>query len=111
LPWRWLPAWCCPPGRGSRTRWSLQGPRTNSGLRIGLAVSTTLVEQLLRRSAAAEADGAIKPLCIGVAGVFGFELFFYADAMLFAQFDAAIWAARGYCQRHRSSIHRHRNRA
>jgi putative PEP-CTERM system histidine kinase len=73
----------------------LQGPRTEFGLRIGLAVfGLTLVEQLLRR-APPQARWAIKPLCIGLAGVFGFELFFYADAMLFAQSDADIWAARG----------------
>jgi putative PEP-CTERM system histidine kinase len=65
------------------------------GARLGLAIfGLVLVEQLLRR-ATQEARWAIRPLCIGLAGLFAFDLFFYADAMLFGRLDADIWAARG----------------
>src|SRR5437867_7224228 len=52
-----------------------------------------LVEQLMRQ--APQARWAIKPLCLALAGIFGFDLFYYADAMLFGRLDLDIWAARG----------------
>jgi putative PEP-CTERM system histidine kinase len=65
------------------------------GVRIGLAVvGLVLVERLLR-SAAPHARWAIKPLCLGLTGIFGFDLFYYSDAMLFNGRDLDIWVARG----------------
>ncbi len=73
----------------------LEGPRPAFGLHIGLAVfGLMLVEQLFRQ-AQPQARWAIKPICLALGSVFGFELFLYADAMLFARLDADIWAARG----------------
>jgi putative PEP-CTERM system histidine kinase len=70
-------------------------PRAEFGVRIGLAVfGLALAEQLYRR-AHAQARWAIKPLCLALVGVFGYELFLYADAMLFARVDPNIWVARG----------------
>jgi putative PEP-CTERM system histidine kinase len=70
-------------------------PRAEFAVRIGLAVfGLALAEQLYRR-AHAQARWAIKPLCLALGGVFGYELFLYADAMLFARVDADIWVARG----------------
>jgi putative PEP-CTERM system histidine kinase len=64
-------------------------------LRIGLAViGLVLVERLLR-GAATHARWAVKPLCLGLAGVFGFDLFFYSEAMLFGRYDVDVWVARG----------------
>ena len=64
------------------------------GVRLALAVvGLILVEQLIRR-AHPQARWAIKPLCVGLGGVFGFDLFFYADAMLFGVLDPDIWVAR-----------------
>jgi len=64
-------------------------------VRIALAVvGLVLVERLLR-SAAPHAQWGVKPLCLGLAGIFGFDLFFYSDAMLFGRQDVDIWAARG----------------
>jgi len=69
--------------------------RGELALRLGLAVfGLTLVEQLYRR-AHEQARWAIKPLCLALGAVFGYELFFYADAMLFGRIDADIWVARG----------------
>jgi len=72
-----------------------QGQRISFGLHLGLAIfGLMLVEQLIRR-AQPQARWAIKPLCVALAGVFGFELFMYADAMLFSALDLDIWIARG----------------
>src|SRR5689334_10690224 len=73
----------------------LPGKRVELAIHLGLAVcGLMLVEQLIRR-AHAQSRWAIKPLGIALAGIFGFDLFCYADAMLFARIDADIWAARG----------------
>ncbi len=65
------------------------------GLGLGLAVfGLILVEQLLRR-APPDARWSIKHLCVGLAGVFAFDLLLYADAMLYARLDPDLWVARG----------------
>jgi putative PEP-CTERM system histidine kinase len=65
------------------------------GVRLGLAVlGLVLVERLLR-SSAPHARWAVKPLCLGLTGIFGFDLFYYSDAMLFGRQDLDIWVARG----------------
>jgi putative PEP-CTERM system histidine kinase len=63
--------------------------------RVPLAVAGLVLIERLYRSAAQHARWAVKPLCLGLAGIFGFDLFFYADAMLFGRHDLEIWAARG----------------
>lgn len=69
--------------------------RAEFGLRLGLAVfGLMLVEQLIRWTHP-QGRWSIKPLCVALAGIFGFDLFLYADAMLFARIDPDIWVARG----------------
>jgi hypothetical protein len=64
-------------------------------VRVGFSVvGLVLVERLLR-SAAPHARWAIKPLCLGLVGIFGLDLFYFADAMLFGHPDSDIWVARG----------------
>lgn len=66
------------------------------GARLGLAIfGLVVVEQLLRR-ADPHARWAIRPLCVGLAGLFAFDLFFYANAMLFGRLNVDIWVARGF---------------
>ncbi|MBT6276962.1 MAG: PEP-CTERM system histidine kinase PrsK, partial [Chromatiales bacterium] len=38
---------------------------------------------------------AIKLLCLGAGGLFAYDLYLYADAMLLKQLNPTIWAARG----------------
>jgi putative PEP-CTERM system histidine kinase len=38
----------------------------------------------------------LKPLCVGLAGVFAFDIFYYAEAMMFGRLDASIFVARGF---------------
>jgi len=62
---------------------------------LGLAIlGLVLVEQLWRRTPE-HARWGIKPLVVGLAGVQAFDVFLYADAMLFRHLDPDIWAARG----------------
>src|SRR6266540_3890937 len=72
----------------------LANTRLVFGVRLGLAVfGLMLVEQLIRR-AHPQARWGVRPLVIGLAGVFGFDLFMFADAMLFGRIDPDIWVAR-----------------
>lgn len=74
----------------------LDGPRPSYMLHLGLAVfGLTQVEQVVRR-VPPQMRWGIKPLAVALAGVFGLELFFYADAMLFGHIDPDIWVARGF---------------
>jgi putative PEP-CTERM system histidine kinase len=72
------------------------GSRAGFALELGMAVfGLILVEQLVRRIQPQQ-RWSIKPLAVALAGVFAFDLFLYADAMLFAHLDADIWVARGF---------------
>jgi putative PEP-CTERM system histidine kinase len=69
-------------------------------MELGLALAVgglVLTEQVFRR-AKEHARWAIKPLCIGLGGSFIFDLYFFADTLLFRQFDLDLWAARGLAQ-------------
>jgi hypothetical protein len=70
------------------------GMGTGYLLHLALAVfGLMLVEQLLRR-VRAQMRWGIKPLAIALAAVFGFDLLFYADALLFGVVDPDFWVAR-----------------
>jgi putative PEP-CTERM system histidine kinase len=47
------------------------------------------------RAALPHARWGVKPLCVGLAGVFAFDVFFYSEAMLFGLLDPNIFVARG----------------
>ncbi|HYN79233.1 MAG TPA: XrtA/PEP-CTERM system histidine kinase PrsK, partial [Lamprocystis sp. (in: g-proteobacteria)] len=53
-----------------------------------------LVEQVFRNTPWHQRWG-VKYLCLGVGGLFAFDFFFYADALLFQRLDSDIWIARG----------------
>ena len=57
---------------------------------IGLAI----VEQLFR-NASARFRWATKYLFLGAGGIFVFDFYLYADALLFRSIDQDLWAARG----------------
>jgi putative PEP-CTERM system histidine kinase len=56
-----------------------------------------LTEQVFRR-ALYQARWAVKPLCLGLGAGFMFDVYFFADALLFGRIDAGVWAARGLVQ-------------
>lgn len=53
-----------------------------------------LVEQFYRNSSSQE-RWAIKYLCIALGGIFVFDFYLYAEAMLFSAYDRSVWNARG----------------
>jgi len=53
-----------------------------------------LVENLYRNTRPEQRWG-IKFLCLGVGGIFAYDFFMYAEALLFNQLDLNLWAARG----------------
>jgi putative PEP-CTERM system histidine kinase len=64
--------------------------------RLGLAVfGLMLVEQIVRR-VQPQFRWAMKPMALALAAVFGLDLYFYADAMLYGHLDPDIWVARGF---------------
>ena len=72
--------------------------RAPFGVLLALAIAgLVLTEQIFRR-ARDSARWAIKPLCLGLGASFVFDLYVFADALLFGGFDATLWAARGFAQ-------------
>lgn len=62
---------------------------------LGLSVvGLALTEQLYRRTSE-DRRWEIKPLVLGLAGMFAFDLIMYAEAALFTHLDPLMWAARG----------------
>jgi len=53
-----------------------------------------LVEQVYRNTPIEHRWG-VKLLCLGVGGLFAYDFFFFADALLFKRLDTDIWLARG----------------
>jgi putative PEP-CTERM system histidine kinase len=78
-----------------------QTPTTNADSPIafyamlGIAIlGLALCEQLYRRTPA-DRQWAIKPLIIGLSGMFAFDLLLFSSAVLFKTIEPALWAARG----------------
>lgn len=70
-----------------------------ASVRLGIEVlaavgGLVLVEQVFRNTPWQHRWG-IKHLCLGVGGLFAFDFFLFADALLFQQLDLDIWLARG----------------
>ena len=63
------------------------------GLVIAL-LGLMLIEQLYR-NASSETRWSLKPLVLGVGGIFAFDLFLYSQGVLLGSLDATTWAARG----------------
>lgn len=61
---------------------------------IASIAGLVLCEQVFR-STPPDGRWAIKPLCIAVAAIFGFDLFLFSDATMMRLMDSEFWAARG----------------
>ncbi|MES0326849.1 MAG: XrtA/PEP-CTERM system histidine kinase PrsK [Gammaproteobacteria bacterium] len=57
-------------------------------------IGLTIIEQLFRNTAA-QHRWAIKYLFIGVGGIFAFDFYLYANALLFHGINQELWSARG----------------
>lgn len=65
------------------------------GTSLALAIVGLLLVEQLFRNVPTHARWGIKPLCLGLAGLFAFDVYLYAEAFLFRQLDMDIWSARG----------------
>ena len=61
---------------------------------VHAVVGLMLVEQLYRGMPSVSRWG-LKPLCLALAAGYIFELYLFADALLFSRIDPDVWAARG----------------
>ncbi|MGE5492740.1 MAG: XrtA/PEP-CTERM system histidine kinase PrsK [Actinomycetota bacterium] len=62
---------------------------------LTLPVLSLLFLEQLYRNISADWLWNVKPLCLGLAGIFVFDLYFFADAVLFARIDGETWNVRG----------------
>jgi putative PEP-CTERM system histidine kinase len=68
------------------------------GSALGVAVfGLVLVEQCYRRTPL-PSRWHIRPLILGFAGLFAFDVALYSDALLFRTIDFDLWSARGFAQ-------------
>lgn len=58
-------------------------------------VGIVFVEQVYRNTRA-EQKWAIKYLCLGLLGMYIYDFYMYADALLFQRIDPTLWEARGF---------------
>lgn len=65
------------------------------GLWIVASIAGLVLCEHIYRAAPEERRWGLKPLCIGAAALYGFDLFVYSDAALMKGLDASFWTARG----------------
>mgnify|MGYP000855399064 CR=1 FL=1 len=73
-------------------------PSQRVALFVSLAMSVyglVLVERLFR-NVSPDFRWSIKPLCLGLGGVFLFDMYLYSDALLFNRIDADAFSIRGF---------------
>ncbi len=63
---------------------------------LALSICGLVVMEQLWRNTPEESRWGIKPLCLGLGAVWSFDLYYFADALLFSRFDTDLWAARGF---------------
>lgn len=71
------------------------GNRLIPMISMGLAVfGLVLVEQVFR-GLPQDSRWNIKPICAGLIGLFGFDIYMYSEAVIFGQVDADLYGIRG----------------
>jgi putative PEP-CTERM system histidine kinase len=65
------------------------------GAWLGAAIAGLVLCELLFRSTPAQRRWAMKPLCIGLAATFAFDLFMFSDGLMLRMVDPELWTARG----------------
>jgi len=60
-----------------------------------LAVGGLLLVEQLFRNTPVDRRWTVKLLCFALGGLFAYDFYLYADALLFGRVDAGLWAARG----------------
>ena len=66
------------------------------GSRVLLSIVVLMLVEQVYRGTAPDDRWSIKFFCLGIGGLYAYDLAVFADAMLFRQVDAELWAARGF---------------
>lgn len=64
-------------------------------MRLALAVAGMLLVEQVYRAAPPGARWGIKLACLGIGALFAYDVYLYADALLFQRVSIDIWSARG----------------
>ena len=64
-------------------------------MRLALAVTGLLLVEQVYRAAPPGARWGIKLACLGIGALFAYDVYLYADALLFQRVSIDIWTARG----------------
>lgn len=62
---------------------------------LGSAIGGLVCVEQLYRSFPVESRWGIKPLCVGLAATFFFDVYVFADAFMFHRIDFLLWGVRG----------------
>jgi putative PEP-CTERM system histidine kinase len=62
---------------------------------LGLAVAGLVLAEQLSRRVPVRARWNVRPLVLGLAGMFAYDLVMYSDAILFRTLGEGLWSARG----------------
>lgn len=62
---------------------------------LALAVGGLWLVEMLYRNTPASQRWSIKFLCLGIGGMFAYDLFLYSHGLLFGQLSLSLWQARG----------------
>ena len=65
---------------------------------LALAVGGLWLVEMLYRNTPLAQRWSIKFLCLGIGGMFAYDLFLYSHALLFNELNYALWQARGVIQ-------------
>lgn len=65
------------------------------GAWLAAAIAGLVLCEQLYRSTPGQRRWAMKPLCIGLASAFAFDLFMFSDGLLLRSVDPELWGARG----------------
>lgn len=71
-------------------------PSIYFGSRVLVSIVALMLIEQVYRSTAPDDRWSIKFFCLGVGGLFAYDLVAFADAMLFRRVDFDLWAARGF---------------
>ncbi|MAL97839.1 XrtA/PEP-CTERM system histidine kinase PrsK [Hydrocarboniclastica marina] len=72
----------------------IRGQAAVLGQLVIALLGISLIEQIWRNSMA-YGRSSIKYICFGIGGIFVYDFFLYADALLFNQISSPLWDARG----------------
>ncbi len=62
---------------------------------LALAIAGLMLVEQFYRNTTSDRQWAVRYLFLGLGGLFAYDLYLYANALLFTRLDAASWSARG----------------